>query len=111
MNLCFSCAGFRCCSRRDFGVVPVGGRRHDSALQPGPPVVDFREMELTVFRRIRTMVGRSIVSRPMLCSDRTPSICQWQLGILTAQGCQLPMATKESKAPVILVFLQKSFAY
>ena len=54
------------------------------------------------------MVGRSIVSRPMLCSDRTPSICQWQLGILTAQGCQLPMATKESKAPVILVFCRKA---
>ena len=74
-------------------------------------MVDFREIELTVFRRIRTMVGRSIVSRPMLCSDRTPSVCQWQLGILAAPGCQLPMATKERKAPVILVFLQKSFAY
>jgi hypothetical protein len=74
--------------------VPVGGCRHDSALQPGPSVVDIREIELSVFRRISTIAGRSIVGRPMLCSDRTPSVCQWQLGILAAPGCQLPMATK-----------------
>ena len=57
------------------------------------------------------MAGRSIVSRPMSRSDRTHSVCLWQLGMLAAPGCQLPTATKEQKAPLILVFLQKSFAY
>ena len=91
--------------------MPVGRRRHDSALQPGPSVVDIREIELSVFRRIRTIAGRSIVSRPMSCSDRTPSVCQWQFGILAATGCQLRMVKKERKTPVIQLFLQKSFAY
>jgi len=31
--------------------------------------------------------------------------------MLAAPGCQLPMAAKERKAPVIPVFFQKSFAY
>ena len=47
----------------------------------------------------------------MSCSDRIPPVCQWQFGILAATGCQLPVVKKERKAPLILLFLQKSFAY
>lgn len=70
--------------------MPVGGCRHDSALQPGPSVVDIREIELSVFRRISTIAGRSIVGRPMSCSDRTPSV----LSVATRNvGCAgLPIA-------------------
>ena len=89
--------------------MPVGRRRHDSALQPRAFVVDFRGLiELTFFRRIRAIAGLSIVSRPMSCSDRTQSVCLWQFGMLAAPGCQLPMVPKERKAPLILGFCRKA---
>ena len=65
-------------------------------------------IELTMFRRIRAMAGLSIVSGSMSCSDRTQSVCLWQFGMLAAPGCQLPMAAKERKAPLILGFCRKA---
>ena len=93
--------------------MPVGSRRHDSALQPGALVVDFfvSLIDLIFFRRIRAIAGISIVSKPMSRSDRTQLVCLYQFGFLAAPGCQLLMAPKERKAPLILLFLRKSFAY
>ena len=90
--------------------MPVGSRRHDSALQPGALVVDFfvSLIDLIFFRRIRAIAGISIVSAPMSRSDRTQSVCLWQFGMLAAPGCQLPLAAKERKAPLILGFCRKA---
>ena len=90
--------------------MPVGSRRHDSALQPGALVVDFfvSLIDLIFFRRIRAIAGISIVSKPMSRSDRTQLVCLNQFGFLAAPGCQLLMAPKERKAPLILGFCRKA---
>ena len=90
--------------------MPVGSRRHDSALQPGALVVDFfvSLIDLIFFRRIRAIAGISIVSKPMSRSDRTQLVCLYQFGFLASPGCQLLMVPKERKAPLILVFCRKA---
>ena len=93
--------------------MPVGSRRHDSALQPGALVVDFfvSLIDLIFFRRIRAIAGISIVSEPMSRSDRTQLVCLYQFGFF---GCaRLPIADgpEGAESPVNTGFLQKSFAY
>ncbi len=65
-------------------------------------------IELTIFRPISAMAGLSIGSGAMSRSDRTQLVCPCQFGFLAAPGCQLLMAPKERKAPLILGFCRKA---
>lgn len=65
-------------------------------------------IDLIFFRRIGTIAGVSIVSKPMSRSDRTRLVYPCQFGSLAAPGYQLLMAPKERKAPLILGFCRKA---